>query len=314
MRHFTKIFALLILVSALTGCSRGIDKEYIAKAALFARADEGFELTLAPAVGDSLSVKSATLDGAKREVLELSGKELYTGQTEIILLERSLAEEDVSGIIDALYLSSQRQNMERVVICEANSKEMMQEAPTEVISALESLRKSSAIAPATVRSICMASKAIDGCALVPYLSGDGAITQYALIQNGKMTCLLGEEQTRGAGYMNGQKNDFFTMNVGGDLRDVAVSDVECDVSFSDVDGYSFVINVSMKCDSSAAEGAREYVRQCIESAAAAAKARGADFIGMAGRVLNVNADLKEKYADNWSEVVQNARYVVRVSL
>ena len=48
MRHFTKIFALLILVSALTGCSRGIDKEYIAKAALFARADEGFELTLAP--------------------------------------------------------------------------------------------------------------------------------------------------------------------------------------------------------------------------------------------------------------------------
>ena len=305
------IATAMIAATVLCGCSRGIDGEYIAKAAGFSSSDRyGFELTLAPAVGEGISVEAPTLDGARREVMELSGKKLYTGQTELILLQRRLAEEDTAGITDALFEQSERQNMERIVICEGETAELLKETPKEIINALENLKKTSYIAPATVRSVYMASRAVDGCALIPYIGRDRIINRYALIQDGRMTELLDEDESRGAGFMNGQSRDFFTIDVGGDLRDAEISDADCEVRFSDDGEYRFEIIVSLKCSEDMQEAAEKYICECVEKAAAAAKRSGADFLGLAARVLNSDNVLRDKYSGKWNEVIKSAVYTV----
>lgn len=309
-----KLTAMAIISALLLcGCSRGIDGEYIAKAEGFSASDDsGFELTLAPAVGEGMSVRASTLDGARREVMELSGKKLYTGQTELILLQRQLAEEDIAGITDALFANSERQNMERVVICEGDISELLKETPKEIINALEKLKDTSYIAPATVRSVYMASRSIDGCTLVPYIGEDRIINRYALIKDGRMTALLDEEESRGAGFMNGQSRDFVTIDVGGDLRDTEISDADCEVKFSDDGEYRFDIAVRLKCSEDMREAAEKYICKCIEKAAAAAKLSGADFLGLAARTLNTDSALRDKYSSKWNEVIKSAVYTVTV--
>lgn len=288
----------------------------------------------------NISAEGTTVSEIKSQISLVSERYPYTGQNDVILISRELAEKGLDVVIQSFFFSNERHGAEQVVIMNGEAASALEYKegfspvpPVSIIKLLENANSNSGIAKANLKNVENGLKGIGHTTLIPIATMEEErllLQGMAVIQDGKMVGELSESQAMGAKWIASKlEGGSMTISALGERVGIQILDHDSRITGRQVgDTLHFDIDISLNFAVAEQSGTQdmtlpeneEELRAATEeavrfealSAIDAAQAMHADFLNLAPIYLNHNDEARAAYGENWENLLPQFTFDVQV--